>query len=144
MVFIKKYFLLLLVLGCMVFSLNIMAQVQCKILPPAKIKMVTTVTEINNTNRDGVTRVHCIAEGIPHTSQRIDAARLFTDGKAHEATDIDGIDFERYFQWEDDGIIEFELDFPKQAHFNRNDSIQFITVHGLYSTKLGSAVTDLK
>ncbi len=31
--------------------------------------------------------------------------------EAFKAEDIDGIDFERWFQWEDDGVISIEVDF---------------------------------
>lgn len=58
--------------------------------------------------RRDLTRVYGKLRGRPHTSQRIDAATM----QGHAATDIDGVDFRRYFQWEDDGLIPVELDFP--------------------------------
>lgn len=58
--------------------------------------------------RKEVTRIYGRLTGRPHTSNRIDNAAL--DGCG--CTDIDGVDFNRYFQWEDDGQIPVELDFP--------------------------------
>ena len=37
---------------------------------------------------------------------------LKSAGAVIKANDIDGVDFERYFQWEDDGNIYIEIDFP--------------------------------
>ena len=33
-------------------------------------------------------------------------------GEKLDATDIDGIDMKRWFQWEDDNAIYVEIDFP--------------------------------
>ena len=33
-------------------------------------------------------------------------------GKETDASDIDGVDFRRWFQWEDDGLIPLEIDLP--------------------------------
>ncbi|MDE5839013.1 MAG: hypothetical protein K2H39_08160 [Paramuribaculum sp.] len=60
--------------------------------------------------RADLTRVYGKLTGTPHTSHRIDAVKLQTGGLA--ATDIDGVDFKRWFQWEDDGAIPVEIDFP--------------------------------
>lgn len=62
--------------------------------------------------RDDLSRVYCKIIGRPHTSDRIDGATLTVNGITLTATDIDGVDFKRYFQWEDDGIIPLEIDFP--------------------------------
>ncbi len=58
--------------------------------------------------RKEVTRIYGRLTGRPHTSDRIDHVTL--DGIG--CSDIDGVDFNRYFQWEDDGQIPVELDFP--------------------------------
>lgn len=58
--------------------------------------------------RDDVTRIYGKFKGHPHTSWRIDEATLSGTG----IVDIDGVDLKRWFQWEDDGIIPVELDFP--------------------------------
>lgn len=99
---------------------------------------------INNSNRDGVTRIAFNLQGLPHTSNRIDDVILFIKGKSCHASDIDGVDFKRYFQWEEDGIIPIEVDFPKQKKFESSDSVQFITVHGIYSSALGRAARKVK
>ncbi len=72
--------------------------------------------------RDDVTRVYGHITGLPHTSARIDGFIITSDprGKlgAGRATDIDGFDFERRFQWEDSGDIPVEIDFPKMSPEN--------------------------
>ena len=60
---------------------------------------------------DGIVRIKGKLVGRPHTSDRIDGASLTINGRKYAATDIDGVDFERYFQWEDDGVIPIEIDF---------------------------------
>lgn len=62
--------------------------------------------------RKDLTRVHCRLTAIPHTSHRIDSVIIESDGKRYSASDIDGIDFNRYFQTEDEGIVDLEIDFP--------------------------------
>lgn len=68
--------------------------------------------------RSDLTRVYGKLIGAPHTSDRIDNAIIETGKKRYKATDIDGVDFRRYFQWEDEGLILVEIDFPpmKKAH----------------------------
>lgn len=60
--------------------------------------------------RTDLTRVYGKLVGKPHTSNRIDAVQL--RGSKAIADDIDGVDMKRWFQWEDDGIIPVEIDFP--------------------------------
>ncbi len=62
--------------------------------------------------RSNLTRVYCKIIGRPHTAQRIDEAQIVVTGKTYQAGDIDGVDFRRYFQWEDEGSINIEIDFP--------------------------------
>ena len=62
--------------------------------------------------RSSLTRVYCKIVARPHTSGRIDSVTLVVNGRSYGATDIDGVDFRRYFQWEDDGVIPLEIDFP--------------------------------
>jgi hypothetical protein len=84
--------------------------------------------------RDDVTRVYCIIKGQPHVSNRIDWASITQGTKTYKATDIDGIDFKRYFQWEDSGEIHLEVDFPKM-----NDKSDFTftlrSIYGEYKTE---------
>ncbi|MEZ3466559.1 hypothetical protein [Muribaculum intestinale] len=65
--------------------------------------------------RQDLTRVYGKLIGTPHTSQRIDAMTLTSGSNAHEAVDIDGVDFSRWFQWEEDGVIAVEIDFEAMA-----------------------------
>lgn len=91
------------------------------------------ITGTNDTNSDGVNRIGLTLLGVSHTSSRIDSVKiLLHDGRSYKATDIDGVDFERYFQWEDDGSIPVEIDFPKTGNYLSGDSIVFYTVHGEY------------
>ena len=83
--------------------------------------------------RADLTRVYGKLVGRPHTSNRIDGISLTTTGSAVISTDIDGVDFQRYFQWEDDGQIPVEIDFPV---LKNTDECQFLfmTVHGPSTT----------
>ncbi|WP_290043069.1 hypothetical protein [uncultured Muribaculum sp.] len=63
--------------------------------------------------RADLTRVYGKLVGRPHTSQRIDEIVLKCTDMTYGANDIDGVDFKRWFQWEDDGVIPIEIDFPK-------------------------------
>lgn len=93
------------------------------------------VTGINNHNSDGVTRVLVRLTSMPNTSSRVDSVSLITtDGKRFLATDIDGVDFKRYFQWEENGQINVEVDFPHQKK-NRCAKIVFHTVYGDFAGK---------
>lgn len=63
--------------------------------------------------RPDLTRLTGELVGRPHTSNRIDELILITpSGKQYKSTDIEGVDMKRYFQWEDNGRIEVEIDFP--------------------------------
>lgn len=65
--------------------------------------------------RSDLTRLYGRLSGQPHTSGRIDFMAVILNVKTVkplEATDIDGVDFKRWFQWEEDGIIPIEIDFP--------------------------------
>lgn len=93
------------------------------------------ITEINNTNSDEVTRFGVDLISIPHTSSRIDSAQIRRmNGDICVATDIDGVDFNRYFQWEDEGTISIEVDFPLNVDYCENDTLVFYTVYGAYRT----------
>ncbi|MDE6198297.1 MAG: hypothetical protein K2L55_06820 [Muribaculaceae bacterium] len=70
------------------------------------------VTEVINKVDDGIVRICGNLSGRPHTSLRIDSISIIPDVIPVKAVDIDGVDFERYFQWEDDGTIYIEIDFP--------------------------------
>lgn len=64
--------------------------------------------------RSDLTRLYGKLSGFPHTSDRIDFISLSSENTSVplQADDIDGVDFRRWFQWEEDGIIPVEIDFP--------------------------------
>ncbi len=63
--------------------------------------------------RNDLTRLYGKFVGRPHTSQKVrEIVMEANNGKRYQAYDIDGVDFDRWFQWEEDGIIPVEIDFP--------------------------------
>lgn len=81
--------------------------------------------------KEDVTRVELSILGMPHTSCRIDSVSLtLPSGKEIKATDIDPIDFERYFQWEDEGNIDLEIDFPAGTRLKKGSVMKFATSKG--------------
>lgn len=85
--------------------------------------------------RKDLTRIYGTLVGRPHTSGRIDAVLL----NGIHCCDIDGVDFNRYFQWEDDGKIPVELDFPGMKYL-KSATLQLQTPHGtseIFFTKQG-------
>lgn len=70
------------------------------------------ISDVIYKSDDNLTRVCGNLIGRPHTAARIDGVTLKSAGAVIKANDIDGVDFERYFQWEDDGNIYIEIDFP--------------------------------
>lgn len=73
------------------------------------------------------------AIGRPHTAHRIDAAEIRSIGVKAAASDIDGVDFNRYFQWEDSGVIPLEIDFPPM-HESSTVQVGLTTVYGEVTT----------
>jgi len=61
--------------------------------------------------RADLTRIYARMIGSPHTSQKIERIEMRVPAGRFEATDIDGVDFKRWFQWEEDGVIPIEIDF---------------------------------
>lgn len=86
--------------------------------------------------RQDLTRLYGKLVGMPHTSGRIDAASLLSGKTAMPAADIDGVDFNRYFQWEDDGLIPIEIDFRASSPLNAAQLI--------LTTTRGESVTNMK
>lgn len=79
---------------------------------------------------DNGVRISLCLVGIPHTSQRIDGVDLIIGQKLVKAVDIDGIDFERYFQFEDSGVQTIEVDFPFSGTIPKTAKLVFHTVNG--------------
>lgn len=75
-------------------------------------------------------RISVCLVGIPHTSQRIDSVDLIVSGKTIKANDIDGVDFERYFQFEDEGVQMVDIDFPFQGTLPKTAQLIFHTAKG--------------
>lgn len=98
-------------------------------LSPAKHSMTATVDSVSY--RPNVTRVYCRVIGKPHTSQRIDSVRCL----AGKATDIDPLYFGRAFQWEDEGEISLEIDFPPMTQCARRINLTFFTPYGIVRSK---------
>lgn len=109
--------------------------VTCKRTTDASRQFRFDITEIIHKADDNLSRVCGNLSGTPHTSARIDSITLRSPEGMVKANDIDGVDFERYFQWEDDGTIYIEIDFPGYKKTNelldcRNSEIVFHTVKG--------------
>lgn len=72
-----------------------------------------SITSVTEKTDDGIIRYGAALTGLPHTAMRIDSITVKDDYGRVKATDIDGIDFQRWFQWEDDGRIDIEIDIPR-------------------------------
>lgn len=79
---------------------------------------------------DSGIRISLCLIGIPHTSQRIDGIDLVMGSKLVKATDIDGIDFERFFQFEETGVQTVEVDFPFSGTLPKTAKLVFHTAQG--------------
>lgn len=85
--------------------------------------------------RNDLTRVYARIFGRPNTSQRIDAATLTIGKRSMAWTDVDGIEMKHYFQFEEDGVIPVEMDFPATGASQRG-SVTLVTVYGNYTYNL--------
>ncbi|MCM1292820.1 MAG: hypothetical protein NC230_04480 [Bacteroides sp.] len=105
--------------------------------PPAGAAVVITDIEFRN----DLTRVHAYILGRPHTSGKFDNFTLSAiNGPTLEFTDIDGIDADRYFQWEDDGKIYVEIDFPP----TEQDGIMVLKLMGKYTLAAAVPTNNLR
>lgn len=95
--------------------------------------MQVKVDRVDNSNTDGVSRISCLLVGIPHTSSRVDSVIAVIRGISYKSTDIDGIDYGRYFQWEDEGVIPVDVDIKRIKEPTKADSIKFYTVYGVFA-----------
>jgi hypothetical protein len=82
------------------------------------------------TPTDNGIRISVCLVGIPTTSQHIDAVDLNVGTKVIKATDVDGIEFEKNFQFEDTGVQVIELDFPFKGQLPKTATLTFHTAHG--------------
>ena len=111
--------------GLMAVGVN--AQTQIQNAKKAKSDLRIEVDSVDF--RNDVTRVYCRLLGRPHTAQRIDYVSMRTPGVVLAAKEIDGVDFERYFQWEDEGVIPVEIDFAPSSSANTIE-LEMLTVYG--------------
>lgn len=102
-----------------------------------------TVTVDSIDFRKDLTRVYCHISGRPHTSNRIDRVSMTVNGRLLECSDIDGVDFNRYFQWEDDGTIPLELDFGPVKKASQGE-LRLTTPRGETLTKWWSVTKTAK
>lgn len=61
--------------------------------------------------REDVTRVYGRITGPHNTSARIDRIELRNGNETYVSNDIDGFEYTRAFQWEEDGALPVEIDF---------------------------------
>lgn len=127
----KRFYFLIIAIAAVVFAVGAKVVRTTSTTDP-----VLTVTVDSIDFRTDLTRVYGKLVGRPHTSHRVDEATLLTGKTSFKADDIDGVDFKRYFQWEDEGEILIEIDFPKMKRFN---AAQLILV-----TPRGESVTSVK
>lgn len=79
--------------------------------------------------RSDLTRLYGRLAGMPHTAQRIDTLTIKIDNRAYGSTDIDGIDLKRWFQWEDEGEIPVEIDFPR-LRLGKSATVEAVSPRG--------------
>lgn len=122
----KKLFLFIaLIFGVVIIGGRAVAQ-----LPVSKLDTrLNIVPDKSKPTDEGIRLTMCVM-GMPHTSQRIDSVDLHIGAKVYKANDIDPVDFERYFQFEDEGLIVMEIDFPFKGELPRDASLTFHTVRG--------------
>lgn len=98
--------------------------------------------EIIRKSDDDLIRVCGELVGRPHTSARIDSITLKSGHGQVKANDIDGVDFERYFLWEDDGRIYIEIDFPGYKQANHAVSCRHARL--IFHTAKGDLIQPVK
>lgn len=81
-------------------------------------------------NTDEGIRITLCHVGIPSTSQRIDGIDLVNGETVIPANDIDGVDFKRYFQFEETGVQVIEVDFPFKGALPKSANLIFHTEKG--------------
>ncbi len=114
----------------MAMSIAVTAVAQAPSAMSAKKNKSDMRVELDSVDfRTDLTRVYGRLIGRPHTAQRIDYVTLRTPGVVLAAQEIDGVDLERYFQWEDDGVIPIEIDFAPSTKSNTVE-LEMLTVYG--------------
>lgn len=81
---------------------------------PAAVKSIGLEIDSISFRKD-LTRVYGKITGPHNRSAQIDKIELRSGTNKYESNDIDGFDYQRAFQWEEDGSIPVEIDFPAIA-----------------------------
>ncbi|MDE7154507.1 MAG: hypothetical protein K2O00_08745 [Muribaculaceae bacterium] len=132
--------ILSLLVAAMMLMLNLSCSAQTAVTKRQPHPVTIDVLAISNDNSDGVTRMTVRLTSLPNTSSRVDSVTLVAPGGSRFlATDIDGIDFKRYFQWEDDGKVTVDVDFPRQTKTDGGKVI-FHTVYGDFTGKIHGGI----
>lgn len=105
------------------------------VTPQAIAQVHQTEAEFNAipdkvTPTDEGCRIAVCLVGIPSTAQTINAVELVSGNEKFTATDIDPIDFERPFQFEDTGVVVLEIDFPFKGQLPKSATLIFHTANG--------------
>ena len=88
--------------------------------------------------RDDLTRLYGRFTGTPHVAIKVMEAVLTTDSECRlAATDSDGFELDRYFQFEEIPSFNIELDFAATRPAQVID-LTLITAKGVLSYKFGS------
>lgn len=134
-----KQFITTLIITLVLSTSTCIAQRKCGSAPGSqKHFMQVRIEKVDNNNSDGVSRISCALVGIPHTSSRVDSVIAVVKGVKYKSTDIDGVDYGRYFQWEEDGVIPVDVDVKSIKRFTNRDSLKFYTVYGVFTAPFKS------
>lgn len=99
---LKLLFFVLFIASAINLEAKVIRSIKATIVPDNIVKIDSV------DYRATLTRVYARIVGRPHTSMRIDSIT--------GAKDIDGIDFKRWFQFEEEGIVSIEIDFDSKNY----------------------------
>lgn len=101
-----------------------------EVLPTENRTGITLTVDSIDFRRD-LTRIYGSLNGQPNTAQRLDSIMLSLSGlKVMQADDIDGVDMQRWFQWEESGLIPVEIDFGPIGKSPREMIMRAVTPRG--------------
>lgn len=83
-----------------------------------------------STPTDSGIRLQVILMGYANTPHTVDSVDLKIGEKVYKATDIDGLDFGRSFQFDDTSVQVIELDFPFKGKLPKTATLSFHTAEG--------------
>lgn len=99
---LKLLFFVLFIASAINLEAKVIRSIKATIVPDNIVKIDSV------DYRATLTRVYARIVGRPHTSMKIDSIT--------HAKDIDGIDFKRWFQFEEEGIATIEIDFDSKNY----------------------------